>query len=85
MTFYCTHGTKDVLVAARTLPITSIYFEMPDLSAESYLILRDYAQLKKIRLEQVVDDEWIERLRSELPNVIVEAPYLRSKEPGPPK
>ena len=82
ITFYCTRGTKDVLVAAQTLPITDLYFEMPDLPVESYLMLKDFPHLKKIRFEHVMDDEWIERLESEMPNVIVDAPFPRSQEPG---
>lgn len=81
MTFYCTRGTKDLLLAARTLPITDLYFEMPDLSTESYLVLKDFPQLKMVRFEHVMDDNWIERLKSELPNVMVDAPFPRSKEP----
>jgi hypothetical protein len=82
MTFYCTTGTKDLLLAARSLPIADIHFEMPDLTAESYLILKDFPHLKKVRFEHVMDDEWIDRLRSELPDVIVDALFPRSKEPG---
>lgn len=82
ITFYCTRGTKDVLVAAQTLPITDLYFEMPDLPVESYLLLKDFPHLKKVRFEHVMDDEWIKRLKSELPNVIVDAPFPRSQEPG---
>lgn len=81
ITFYCSRGTKEALVAARTLPIASIYFEMPDLSSEDYLILKDYSQLKGITLYQVVDDTWIERLKAELPKVAINAPFPRSKEP----
>lgn len=82
MTFYCTTGTKELLLAARTLPITDIYFEMPDLLQEEYLILKEFPQLTKVRFEHVMDDEWIERLESELPNVAVDAPFPRSKEPA---
>ncbi len=82
MMFYCTTGTKALLLAARSLPITEIYFEMPDLTAESYLVLKDFPHLKKVRFEHVMEDEWIDRLQSELPDVIVDAPYPRSKEPG---
>jgi hypothetical protein len=82
LTFYCTTGTKDLLLAARPLPITDIHFEMPDLTGESYLVLKDFPHLKKVRFEHVMDDEWIDRLQSELPNVIVDAPFPRSKEPG---
>jgi hypothetical protein len=82
MTFYCTTGTKDLLLAARSLPITDIHFEMPDLTAESYLMLKDFPHLKKVGFEHVMDDEWIDRLKSELPEVIVDAPFPRSKEPG---
>ncbi|MFN7844215.1 MAG: hypothetical protein ACK5YR_04875 [Pirellula sp.] len=82
MYFYCTSGTKDLLIAARTLRITSLYFEMPDLPVESYLMLKDFPHLKNVRFEHVMDDEWIDRLKSELPNVKIDAPYPRSHEPG---
>lgn len=82
MTFYCTRGTEELLLAARTLPITDLHFEMPDLPDTSYLILKDFPQLKKVRFEQVMDDAWIERLKSELPGVIVDAPFPRSQETG---
>ncbi|MCU0712154.1 MAG: hypothetical protein MUC43_08850 [Pirellula sp.] len=82
MSFYCTIGTKDLLIAARTLPITSLHFEMPDLAMESYLMLKDFPHLKNVRFEHVMDDEWIDRLKSELPNVKIDAPYPRSQEPG---
>ncbi len=82
MTFYCTRGTKDLLLAARTLPVTNLYFEMPDLSPESYLMLKDFPHLKKVRFEHVMDDEWIDRLKSEMPNVMIDAPFPRSNEPG---
>ena len=82
MTFYCTTGTRDLLLTARSLPITDIHFEMPDLTAESYLVLKEFPHLKKVRFEHVMDDEWIERLQSELPDVIVDAPFPRSKERG---
>jgi hypothetical protein len=79
ITFYCTTGTKDLLSAAQQLPIDSLYFEMPDLPVEAYLMLKEFPQLKKVRFEHVMDDEWVERLESELPNAIVDAPYLKSK------
>ena len=82
ITFYCTKGTEDLLLAARSLPVTDIHFEMPDLAVESYLILKDFPHLKKVHFEHVMDDEWIDRLKSELPDVIVDAPFPRSKEPG---
>jgi hypothetical protein len=82
ITFYCTRGTKDLLVVAQTLPITDLYFEMADLPEESYLMLKDFPHLKKVRFEHVMDDQWIERLESELPNVKVDAPFPRSQEPG---
>ncbi|QDU86796.1 hypothetical protein Pla175_01480 [Pirellulimonas nuda] len=82
MTFYCTNGTKELLLAARSLPIDDLQFEMPDLLPEDFLILKEFPQLKKVRIEHMMEDEWIARLESELPNVVVEAPYPRSKEPG---
>jgi hypothetical protein len=82
MSFYCTRGTKDLLIAARTLPITELYFEMPDLQVESYLMLKEFTHLKKVRFEHVMDDEWIDRLKSEMPNVVIDAPYPRSHEAG---
>jgi hypothetical protein len=81
MTFYCTEGTREVLLASASLPITDLYFEMPDLSSEDYLLLKDFPQLKKVRFEHIMEDEWIERLKTELPNVIVEAPFPRSENP----
>lgn len=82
MTFYCTRGTKDLLLAARTLPVTDLYFEMPDLSPESYLMLKDFPHLRKVQFEHVMDDKWIDRLKSELPNVMIDAPFPHSREPG---
>jgi hypothetical protein len=82
MTFYCTRGTKDLLLAAQELPISDLRFEMPDLPVEHYLILKDFPHLKKVRFEHVMDDEWIDRLKSEMPSVIVDAPFPRSREPG---
>jgi len=82
MTFYCTQGTKHALRAAGKFPITDLYFEMPDLPVESYLMLKDFPHLKKVRFEQVMEDEWIERLKSELPSVIIDTPFPRSQEPG---
>lgn len=75
MSFYCTSGTKELLIAAEKLPITELYFEFTDLSDESFLILKRFPQLKQVRIEHIVKDWWIESLRSELPNVNVEAPY----------
>lgn len=82
MSFYCTRGTQPLLIAARTLPITELYFEMPDLPVESYLLLKEFPNLKTVRFEHVMDDAWIDRLKSELPNVVIDAPYTRSEEPG---
>jgi hypothetical protein len=70
-----------VLLASSSLPITDLYFEMPDLEMEDYLLLKDLPQLKKVRFEHIMEDEWIERLKNELPDVIIEAPFPRSKEP----
>ena len=81
MTFYCTSGTKALLQSAQLLPVEDLYFEMPGLLNESYLMLKDFAHLRKVRFEHVMDDEWIERLESELPNVIIDAPFPLSKEP----
>lgn len=50
MSFYCTRGTQPLLIAARTLPITYLYFEMPDLPVESYLLLKEFPHLKKFGL-----------------------------------
>ena len=80
MTLYCTRGTRDLLLAARSLPITDLHFEMGDLSPESYFILKEFLQLKRIRIEHVVEDDWLAQLQSELPGVVVDAPYSRSKE-----
>ncbi len=82
MTFYCTQGTEDVLLAARSLPIAEIDFEMPDLPDESYLILKEYPSLKRIHFEHVMDAPWIVRLKSEMPDVIVDAPFARAKDSG---
>ena len=82
MTFYCTQGTKHALRAASKLPITDLFFEMPDLPVESYIMLKDFPHLKKVRFEQVMEDEWIERLKSELPGVNIDTPFPRSQEPG---
>ena len=73
MSFYCTSGTMELLIAEK-LPITELYFEMADLSDESFMILKRFPQLKQVRIEHVVKEWWIESLRSELPNVNVEAP-----------
>lgn len=80
MMFYCTRGTKDLLLAARTLPIDYIYFEMPDLRSEEYLILKEFPSLKHVRFEHVMDDEWIKRLESELTGVAIDAPFPQSKQ-----
>ena len=74
MTFYCTRGTEELLIAAEKLPITELYFELTDLSDESFMILKRFPQLKQVRIEHVVKDSWIDSLRSELPNVNFEAP-----------
>lgn len=81
ISFYCTRGTEAVLVAARQLPIESLYFEMPDLPIESYLMLSEFPKLKLVHIEHVVDDAWIERLKFELPGVSLEIPFPSSKEP----
>jgi hypothetical protein len=81
MSFYCTTGTKELLMHARSLPITELYFEMPDLLDEDYLILKDFPHLQKVHFEHVMEDEWIDRLKSKLPNVEVAAPFPLSKEP----
>lgn len=65
----------------RSLPISEVFFEMPDLLDEDYLILKDFPHLKKVHFEHVMEDEWIDRLKSELPNVEVSAPFPLSKEP----
>ncbi len=78
--FYCTKGTSKVLAAARSLPIRELYFEMPDLSPKDYAVLADFPNLEKIHFEHIVENEWIEELRSALPGVTIEAPFLRSKE-----
>jgi hypothetical protein len=80
MTFYCTRGTRDLLLAARSLPITDLYIKMGDRSPDSYLILKEFPQLKRIRIEHVVEDDWLAQLQSELPGVVVDAPYPKSKE-----
>jgi hypothetical protein len=54
---------------------------MPDLLDKDYLILKDFPHLKKVHFEHVMEDEWLDRLKSELPNVDVDAPFPRSKEP----
>lgn len=81
MGFYCTTGTREVLLASLSLPITDLYFEMPDLEMEDYLLLKDLPNLKKVRFEHIMEDEWIERLKTELPNVVIDAPFPRSQEP----
>lgn len=54
---------------------------MPDLLEDDYLILQKFPQLTKVRFEHVMDDEWIKRLESKLPNVAIDAPVSRPKEP----
>lgn len=81
MGFYCTTGTREVLLASSSLPITDLHFEMPDLEMEDYLLLKGLPQLKKVRFEHIMEDEWIERLKTELPNVVIDAPFPRSQEP----
>lgn len=80
LSFYCTRGTAAVLKAARELPITEVYFEMPDLEADEYWVLRDYQQLRKVHFEQVMDSTWIEEFRAALPGVEVETPFVRSDQ-----
>jgi hypothetical protein len=75
MTFYCTAGTENVLNAAKALPIANLYFEMPDLTPESYLKLKTFSSLKSLHVEHVVTPEWRIRLESELPNVKIGAPF----------
>ena len=77
MMFYCTTGTEHVLKAATDLPITDLYFEVPDLEAESYLMLKDFSNLKKVHFEHVMDSAWIERLKSELPGVDINSPFAQ--------
>ena len=77
MMFYCTTGTEHVLKAATDLPITDLYFEMPDLEAESYLMLKDFSNLKKVHFEHVMDSAWFERLKSELPGVDINSPFAQ--------
>lgn len=74
MTFYCTRGTKELFIAAEKLPIAELYFEMADLSDDSFLILKRFPKLKQVRIEHIVKDAWIDSLRSEMPNVIFETP-----------
>lgn len=80
MTFYCTKGTKDLLLAARTLPVSELSFEGDDLQPESYLMLRDFSQLKRVRFEQVMDDALIDRLKMEMPGVTIDAPHSASEQ-----
>ncbi len=80
MTFYCTRGTQDLLLAARSLPVAELSFESPDLRPESYLILKDFPNLKRLRFEQVMDDAWIDRLKMEMPGVTIDAPYPASEQ-----
>ena len=81
MTFYCTTGTRDLLLAARSLPITDLYFEGDDLPVDAYLMLKDFPHLREVRIERVLDGQWIERMRTEMPDVAVNAPFPRSQEP----
>jgi hypothetical protein len=80
--FYCTEGTREVLIAAKLLPITRIYFEIPHLADEDYFLLTNFPKLEKVHFEQVMADDLIQRLKSEMPNVIIDATHLRSQEPG---
>ena len=75
ITFYCTTGTEHVLQAAKTLPITNLHFEMPDLTPESYLMLDVFPDLENVRFEHVMAPEWIDRLESKLPGVKIDAPF----------
>ena len=81
MTFYCTSGTNDLLMSARSLPITDLSFEMVDLPSEQYLILKEFPKLERVQFEHVMDVQWMVRLKSELPGVIVDVPFPRSNEP----
>lgn len=80
MTFYCTKGTKDLLLAARSLSLTDLSFEGPDLQPDSYLILKDFPHLKRVRFEQVMDDALIDRLKLEMPGVTIDAPHPASEQ-----
>lgn len=75
ITFYCTTGTEHALEVAKSLPITNLYFELPDLTPESYLILKDFANLENVHFEHVMAPGWVKRLESELPGVKIDAPF----------
>ncbi len=80
MTFYCTKGTKDLLLAARSLPLTELSFEGPDLKPDSYLMLKHFPHLKRVRFEQVMDDALIDRLKMEMPGVTIDVPHPASEQ-----
>ncbi len=46
MTFYCTRGTEDLLTAAEKLPITELYFELTDLSDDSFMVLKRFPPIE---------------------------------------
>lgn len=71
ITFYCTSGTRDVLIAARGLPVQDVFFELGDLRSDDHQLLRDLPQLKSVHFEPALTVEEAEKLRRLLPDVDV--------------
>ena len=84
ITFYSTTGTVHALLGAESLPITDLCFEGTDLQAASYLTLKNFPHLKRVRFEQLIEDQWVERLKVELPNTAIDATRLSSQRPEMP-
>lgn len=71
ITFYCTSGTRDVLIAARGLPVQDVFFELGDLRSDDHQLLRNLPQLKSVQFEPALTAEEAEKLRRLLPDVDV--------------
>jgi hypothetical protein len=76
--FYSCDNVDNILAIAKDMEsVQTLFFEATTVSDQSIHLLAEIPNLKKVRFEQIVAEETIEKLNDLLPNVQVEAP----KEP----
>lgn len=73
ITFYCSEGTREVLLAATSLPITELSFELSDISANDVEVLSEFSSLETVSFASEVDGV-IDDLTRRLPHVEIRLP-----------
>ncbi|HEX6962289.1 MAG TPA: hypothetical protein VF175_10510 [Lacipirellula sp.] len=82
ITLYDCQGADNLLAAMKGSPVVEqIHVEVSRLSDEGVRLLATFPNLKKVRIEQVVNKARAELLRSTLPGVKVEIPFPEAAEP----